>query len=75
MSVDDPAPPFSFVLVDGTAELVDDLDAVRESATDIAARYMGPAQAEEYGKRNGVPGELLVRITPIKVVAQRNIAH
>jgi PPOX class probable F420-dependent enzyme len=30
MSVDDPAPPFSLVLVDGTAELIDDLDAVRD---------------------------------------------
>jgi hypothetical protein len=35
---------------------------------------MGPELAEAYGKRNGVPGELLVRVTPTKVVAQRNIA-
>jgi PPOX class probable F420-dependent enzyme len=75
ISVDDPTPPFSFVVLEGAAELIDDLDAVRESATDIAARYMGPERAEEYGKRNGVPGELLVRVTPAKVVAQRNLAH
>ena len=35
---------------------------------------MGAALAEQYGQRNGVPGELLVRITPTKIVAQANIA-
>ena len=30
--------------------------------------------AEQYGGRNGVPGELLVRITPARTVAQADIA-
>jgi hypothetical protein len=33
-----------------------------------AARYMGAEQAEEFGKRNGVPGELVVRVRPTKVL-------
>jgi PPOX class probable F420-dependent enzyme len=74
VSVDDPRPPFSFVLLEGTAELIDDLDAVRESAAEIGGRYMGADRAEEYGKRNGVPGELLVRITPTRIVARRDLA-
>ena len=28
---------------------------------------MGEDRAEEYGRRNGVPGELVMRITPTKV--------
>ena len=35
----------------------------------IAARYVGPGRAEEFGKRNGVPGELIVRLRPTKVLA------
>jgi len=30
---------------------------------------MGAELAEEFGKRNGVPGELLVRLRPAKVLA------
>jgi PPOX class probable F420-dependent enzyme len=74
VSVDDPAPPFAFVIIEGTAELIDDLDQVRESATEIGARYMGADRAEEFGRRNGVPGELLVRITPSRIVGQSNLA-
>ncbi len=35
---------------------------------------MGEDLAEAYGKRNGVPGELLVRMTPTRVVFEKNIA-
>jgi PPOX class probable F420-dependent enzyme len=71
---DDQAPPFSFVLVHGTASVSEDLDEVRRWATSIAARYMGADRAEEYGARNGVPGELLVRVTPTKIIPARDIA-
>lgn len=74
ISVDDQVPPYSFVLVEGMAELISDLDAVREAAAEIGGRYMGPERAEEYGRRNGVPGELLVRVTPSNVVGVRALA-
>jgi hypothetical protein len=35
---------------------------------------MGDERAEEFGARNGVPGELLVRVTPSRVVAQADIS-
>jgi hypothetical protein len=35
---------------------------------------MGADQAVEFGRRNAVEGELLVRVTPSKVVALRNMA-
>jgi PPOX class probable F420-dependent enzyme len=72
--VDDDRPPFSFVQVTGTATLSDDLAEVRRWATLLGGRYMGPDRAEEYGNRNGVPGELLVRLRPDSVVAGRDIA-
>ena len=72
--VQDDRPPFSMVIVEGTVELVDDLDLVRDWAARIGGRYMGADRAEEYGERNGVPGELLVRLTPTHVVSVRDIA-
>lgn len=72
---DDERPPFAFVIVDGTAELVDDPDEVRRWATAIGGRYMGEDRAEEYGARNGVPGELLVRVTPTRVRGVLDIAE
>lgn len=72
--VDDDRPPFAFVRVDGTAEVSDDVAAMRPWATAIARRYMGDALAEEYGTRNAVVGELLVRVRPTRVVALAGIA-
>jgi PPOX class probable F420-dependent enzyme len=75
LCVDDERPPFAYVLIEGTATLSDDLDELRRWAARIAGRYMGADLAESYGQRNGVPGELLVRITPTKIVGQANISE
>ncbi|MFI9352599.1 PPOX class F420-dependent oxidoreductase [Streptomyces lydicus] len=75
LCVDDERPPFSFVVVQGTAEISDDLPEVRHWATRIAARYMGEDRAEEYGARNGVPGEVVVRLTIDKAVAVADLAE
>jgi PPOX class probable F420-dependent enzyme len=74
LCVDDETPPYSFVVIDGTAEITEDSGPLLEWATRIAGRYMGAERAEEHGRRNAVPGELLVRITPNHVVAQADIA-
>jgi PPOX class probable F420-dependent enzyme len=74
MCVDDQAPPYSYVMIEGTATLSDDPDALRQWATAIGGRYMGTERAEEFGARNAVPGELLVRITPTRVLARADIA-
>lgn len=71
---DDEAPPFSFVLIQGTATISEDLPEVRRWAAIIGGRYMGDDQAEAYGERNGVPGELLVRVTPTKITGALDIA-
>jgi PPOX class probable F420-dependent enzyme len=67
--VDLEEPPYAFVQVQGNAELSDDPSELLRTATAIAARYVGPDRAEEYGQRNGVPGELVVRVRPTKVLA------
>ena len=71
---DDARPPFAFVTVFGVAEIVDDPEQLRHWAAVIGGRYMGAARAEEYGRRNGVPGELLVRVHVTRVVAKVDVA-
>jgi PPOX class probable F420-dependent enzyme len=74
LCVDDDQPPFSYVLVEGTAEVSTDLDEMLLWATRIGGRYMGEDHAEAFGRRNAVEGELLVRVTPARVVARKNIS-
>lgn len=75
IAVDDPHPPYSFVQVQGVAELSEEPDEVVAVATRIGGRYMGADRAEEFGRRNGVPGELIVRVSPTKVISAFGIAH
>jgi PPOX class probable F420-dependent enzyme len=73
--VDDPHPPYSFVQVQGTATLSDDPQEVLDIATRTGARYMGADRAEEFGRRNAVPGEVAVRVRPTKVIAGFDISE
>ena len=74
MCIDDEAPPFAFVKFDGTVEFSDDLAALLHWATIIGGRYMGADQAEAFGRRNAVPGELLVRVAPAAIYGESDIA-
>jgi PPOX class probable F420-dependent enzyme len=73
--VDDDTPPYAFVSLWGKASLSEDLDELRRWATELGRRYMGDDQAEDFGARNGVPGELLVRVRITKAVAIRDMAE
>ncbi len=75
LTVDEEVAPYAFVLVEGTVEITTDNPAESlKWATRIGARYMGQDQAEAFGQRNSVPGELLVRIKVDKIVAQKELA-
>jgi PPOX class probable F420-dependent enzyme len=74
LCVDDSVPPYAYVQVQGTAMVSEDLDELRMWATRIGERYMGAERAEEFGKRNGVPGELLVRLCPIKILSDFDVS-
>lgn len=69
LSVDLEEPPYAAVLIQGTVALSEDPDELLRTATEIGGRYMGAERAEEFGRRNGVPGELVVRVRPTKVTA------
>lgn len=74
MCVDDERPPYSYVQLNGRATISSDLEELRKYATMIGGRYMGAERAEEFGARNGVPGEVVVRFTPDRVIAERDVA-
>jgi hypothetical protein len=74
LCVDDERPPFSFVVVEGPVEITDAVEEVRHWAARIGGRYMGADRADEYGARNGVAGELLVRLRPERVVSAMDLA-
>ena len=73
--VDDQTPPFSFVVVYGTAKI----HRYKQHelfifASKIAQRYVGKENAELYGRRNSTEGEVLVRIKPTRIIAEKDIA-
>jgi len=72
--VEDDLPPFAFVHVRGRVTIHEDPEELLRFATAIGSRYMGEARAEEFGRRNAVPGELLVRVTPERVIAEADVA-
>ncbi|MFJ3940913.1 PPOX class F420-dependent oxidoreductase [Streptomyces parvus] len=74
LCVDDDRPPYAFAVVQGQAELSEDPGELLRWATRIAVRYVGADAAEEFGRRNGVPGELVVRVRIDKVVAMAGMA-
>jgi PPOX class probable F420-dependent enzyme len=72
---DDERPPFSFVTIAGTTTTSTDPDELLEWGTRIGGRYMGAEQAEAFGRRNAVPPEMVVRVTPSKVTAKVDVAE
>ena len=74
LCVDEETPPFAFVLIEGTAELIRNAPDLLDWSTRIAHRYMGADLAAAYGKRNAVDTELLVRVKPSKIVALAGIS-
>ena len=74
LCVDEEEPPYAFVQVQGEAELSEDPAELVRTATAIAARYMGAERAGEFGQRNGVAGELVVRLRPVKVLADFDVS-
>ena len=75
LCIDEEEPPFHFVLIEGTSEMTEGDPDLLYWATRIGGRYMGADRADEYGRRNAAEGELLVRVTPRKILAYKNISH
>jgi hypothetical protein len=69
LCVDSGRLPCAFVQVKGKVELSGGPAGLLRTAAVVAGRCMGRERAEEPGKRNGVPGGLVVGLRPAKVVA------
>ena len=64
ISVDMPHQPYGFATIEGTVTIDRDPASSRRWATEMGRRYMGEDRAEEFGRRNGIEGEWVFRLTP-----------
>jgi hypothetical protein len=72
--VQDDAPPYRYVVVEGTVTGFDhDPARLHEWAGKLGGRYMGEDQTEEFARRNGVPGEMVGVMSIDRVTAHKNI--
>lgn len=74
MTIDDEDPPFSYLMVEGPVTISDDPAESRRVATRAGAKYMGEERADEFGARNGVAGELVVRLRIEHLVGADEVA-
>jgi PPOX class probable F420-dependent enzyme len=74
LCVQDDRAPYSFVTIEGEVALSEELTDVRKWAAIIGGRYMGMDRAEEFGARNGVEGELVVRLHPDRIISAADVA-
>lgn len=72
--VDLEEPPYAYVSVEGETVMTDDPKQLLHIATRVGGRYMGADRAEEFGRRNAVDGELVVRLRMDKVIARHEIS-
>ena len=71
---DDQSPPFSFVIIEGEAKIIQNTFDLLGWAGKIGGRYMVKDASEEMSKRNS-EGMILVEITPAKIIGTKNIVH
>jgi PPOX class probable F420-dependent enzyme len=74
ITVDDEVAPYAFVHLRGWVTISEDAEEMLRFSIAIAGRYMGSERAEEFGRRNAVPGELLLRLRPERVIAVTDLA-
>ena len=71
---DEQSPPYSFVVVEGNAKIEQNHKDLLQWTTKLASRYMGEENSEKIGRRNCVEGELLIEITPTKIIGVKGVA-
>jgi PPOX class probable F420-dependent enzyme len=74
LTLDDEEPPHAFVMIEAVATVVHDDELMWRVAYDCARRYMGADRADEVAGRNAVPGECVIELRPIRVVAESNVS-
>ncbi|MEM7019734.1 MAG: PPOX class F420-dependent oxidoreductase, partial [Pseudomonadota bacterium] len=67
--------PYDFVMIEGTAEIRElPPEELLPISIRIAERYVPWQRVEEFGKRNAVEGEVLVVVTPNKIISAKGVA-
>lgn len=74
LSVDLESPPFAFVVVEGPVTISEDPGELLHFATRIGSRYMGTERAAEFGRRNAVDGEWLIRLGMTKLTGADDVS-
>lgn len=74
LTVDLEEPPYAFVTVEGTVTIEDEPAQMLPYSIEIGRRYMGDERGEEFGRRNAVEGELLIRLHPTRFVGFDDMA-
>ena len=73
--VDEEQAPYAFVSIEAEAAIEElSPSELLPWATRIGGRYMGAELADDYGKRNAVEGEVLVRLRPTNVLAIKGVS-
>lgn len=73
LSIDDTSEGSSYVAIEGAVTIDPDPDASRHWATRIGGRYMGANRAEEFGRGNGIPGEVVCHLRPTHLSGMRGV--
>ena len=71
--VEDAAPPYAFVMLEGTSEVLREPERVRADAERIAAHYLDGEAAEQFVQYATSPGKVTVRVRPTHVVAMDRV--
>jgi PPOX class probable F420-dependent enzyme len=74
LTVDLEEAPYAFVAVEGPVSISEDPEELLHYATRIGGRYMGSERAEEFGRRNAVDGEWVVKLQMQNVVAKDEVS-
>lgn len=74
LSMDDSVPPFNSVRIEGPVTFETKMDVVKHWSGKIGARYMGADQEAIYAERNGVPGEMICRLSPSRISGLKDVA-
>jgi PPOX class probable F420-dependent enzyme len=74
MCVDQVEFPYGYVTVRGPVTIQEAAPDLLEWSTRIAARYVSADRAQEFGRRNAVPGEWLCRLRAERVVGELDVA-
>jgi PPOX class probable F420-dependent enzyme len=72
---DDERMPFSWAKIDGTVTFSEDPGELLFWATETCRRYVGNDLADTFGRRNGIPGEFVVRLHPTSLRGEWGVAE